>query len=267
MSELSNNIRWARIEYQPAEATVALTSFMLPGNQAGLSGADCVQAAVYLATLRDVVASYDIATGGPSARLAIYRDGHQVEYFEGNAQQGIERARQLAGSERAFLVVGNAEFRGCALYLRSDLFEIPVDAWGMKLALALDQVLVRMSTSEQAASPMQAQPAVFPLAAVIVIVTGAAIALIGSVAAWRYFDPDFQRDATLVNAAAESYTARLAAAQATGTMPPVSPIESGAVDAVTRMSSDRKTTDWLWGAGIAGGLIAGTLISVKIAGG
>lgn len=274
---VKQQIMWARVSYTPVAAQAALAALALSpeAHGPGLSAGDAVQVAAYLATLRDVVATFNPMTGGPGAQILEYdKSNKQVCIYNVNAQQAVDVEDHITSKgNRGVLLVGDAEFYGWSTQpaTRADGIQVgPVDAWGKKLALALDQVLEKIGSAEQGPNiPVgmaQAVNAAIPLAALAVVVTGAALAIIGAVAAWRYLDPDFRRDALAIKTAAENYAQRLNIMTTTGQMPPPSENEKSAAQAVESYAKERSTTDWLWGAGIFVGLIGGTLISVKIAG-
>src|SRR5262245_12227097 len=267
----TQKVQWARVDYSTQLAQAALSAVILAPEikGTGLSAGDAVQVATYFAMLRDVVASYDARKGGPHAKMALYTaDGkpYRMVDFVGHTDTLASemKAKKLMGA----LVVGDAPFVDPHVRLTS---WTPVPNWGRKLALALDQVLIEFSKAEQGPNvPIgfaEITPAVLPLAlgTVAVIVTGAALALIGSVAAWRYLDPDLRRDSLIVRQAAENYAQRLSIFQDTGKMPPPSENETKGIDTVEKLASARGTTEWGWVAAIAGGLCAGSVLTVAIA--
>lgn len=267
----SQRVQWARVDYSPELAQAALGALIVAPEikGPGLSAGDSVQVATYLAMLRDVVASFDMNRGGPYVRLALYKDGkawRMVEFT--GAQQALAdemRSKGLVGA----LVVGDAPF--IPPHVRLPDGWTPVPNWGRKLALALDETLIRIGKAEMGPDvPVgfaEVTPVVLPIAlgTVAVIVTGAALAIIGSVAAWRYLDPDFRRDSLLVRQAAENYAQRLSIFKDTGNMPPPSDNEKNAVTTVESMAKSRATTEWAWVGAIAGGLMVGSVATVAIA--
>lgn len=269
MNAVTQHIKWARVAYQPIDAQAAFARLAVANpTTGGLTGAEQVQCAVYLAMLRDLCAANDPVTG-PSARIAAWDSmGAPIGFFELSYSGSTSLAHKLdAEKAHGLLVVGDAPFSRFATSEAVFADGTRVTKWGKKLALACDEIAIRIAKGEEEAdAPPLATDTVLPIAAVIVIVTGAALAVIGAVAAWRVLDPDFRRDALLVKTAAESYGSRLGVYKATGVMPAPSAVEQAAIPAVESMAKTRATTDWLWGAGIAGGLIVGTVVSVAVAG-
>lgn len=269
MGEIAQHVLWARVAYQPLAAQAALAGLaMAPETQGpGLNAGDAVQVAVYLATLRDVVASYDPISGGPVATIAVYtKDGAPVCLYETSADGAVALSQKMSAvGNYGIYVVGGAPLRNTGP-------TGPVPKWGKKLALALDEVLAKIGSAEQ--GPTQpvgfvntlnvVLPALAPLA---VIVTGAALSVIGVVAVWRYLDPDFRRDALLVKQAAVDYAGRLQIFKDTGAMPPPSQNEVSATSTVEAMAKSRSGTEWMWGAGIAGGVTLVALASAVIGNG
>ena len=268
----SQRVQWARVDYSAQLAQAALSALIVAPEVKGpgLSAGDSVQVATYFALLRDVVASYDVRKGGPHAKIALYDKAGKpyrlIEFVGKQETLADEMAKKgLVGA----LVVGDAPFGNPHVTLPDGW--TPVPHWGRKLALALDQTLIQISKAEEGpnipAGFAEIIPAVFPIAlgAVAIIVTGAALSIISSVAAWRYLDPDLRRDSLLVRQAAENYAQRLSIYKDTGNMPPPSENETKAIDTVEKMASSRSTTEWGWVAAIAGGLAVGSVATVAIA--
>jgi hypothetical protein len=229
-----------------------------------MTGADSVHVAAYLAGLRDLCASWDTKTGGPWVTLAAFsKDGAPERMVEGSNLYIERQFTALAKSGYSFIpIVGDAPFLKTAT--RAQNFN-PTSGWGRKLALAIDEVQQRIGRSEQGGDvPAQMSPAVFRAVPLVVIVTGAAIAVIGSVAVWRFLDPDLRRDIVMIEDAARNYATRLGLWKETGTMPPPSVAEQEALSTVESLAKARSGSDWLWGAGIAGGITLAAVVSVAI---
>jgi hypothetical protein len=271
MSEFSQRLQWARVEYQPGAAPVVFARLSLLGTASdamglsGMTGNESVQVATYLAGLRDTCASWNPLAGGPYATMAAFsKTGAPERMLEGNSVYLEKKFKELASRDYRFTpVVGDAPFLKTAT--RAQDFN-PTNGWGRKLALAIDEVLQRMGRSEQGGeTPPTVEPAQFArVIPLIVIVTGAAIAVIGSVAVWRYLDPDLRRDIVMVEDAARNYATRLGLWKETGTMPPPSVSETEALSTVESLAKSRSGSDWLWGAGIAGGITLAAVVSVAI---
>jgi hypothetical protein len=267
----SQKVQWARVDYNAQIAQAAFTTLMVAPEVKGpgLSAGDAVQVVTYLSVLRDVVASYDTRRGGPYAKIALYDgDGKPYRLVDFVGKVGALDAEMGKKGLYGAMVVGEAPF----LNPHVDVISwTPIPGWGRKLALALEGTIIGISNAEQGpdipAGFAEIIPAILPavLAPVAIIVTGAAIAVIGSVAAWRYLDPDFRRDSTLIRVAAEDYAKRLSIFQDTGNMPPPSENEQKAVDTVEKMASARSNSDWIWAVALAGGLALGSVATVAIA--
>lgn len=269
MNEFSQRLQWARVEYDPGVAQAVFARLSAFGGSSdsnplsGMTGSESVQVAAYLAALRDMVASWDTKTGGPYVTMAMFRDGRGEKVLAGTTKSLAGYFTQGTPKDATFTpIVGDAPFRSFAM-AASD--KNPTDHWGKKLALACDELLQRFGKSEQGGDvPPQMMPTALPLVPLVVIVTGAALAVIGSVAVWRFLDPDLRRDMVVVEQAARSYAERLGVWKTTGTMPPPSPAEEDALSTVESMAKSRGQSDWLWGAGIAGGITLAALVSVAI---
>lgn len=144
---------------------------------------------------------------------------------------------------------------------------LPKD-WGRQLALAIDRTIEQIAKAKTAAgAPAGFGSLTVPIASpalVAIIVGGAALAVIGTVAAWRYLDPGLRTRIAEVRAAAKSYQDRLRVKNETGTMPPPSPIETSNADAVATAAGEREKSDWLWGAAAVGGITGGSLLTAVI---
>ena len=256
MGELAYHLMWARVDYSgslSAQAWEALKH--APPEGAGLAQADAVQVVAALAALRDLVAA-------PFYQKAIEFDPRPSvpRFVEIHEAWGLEAAAALRQAvadrgNRLVQVVGEAPW---APHLAPD---DPLPRWGQKLGLALETVQLRMAKQKTGpAIPFSAEPAWFlgipPVAMVAVIVAGTALAVIGAIAAWRYFDPDFRTAALMVRQAADDYAQRLEVYKQGQPMPPPSQIELDAAPTIQKMAAERSGTGWAWGLGIAGGLTA-----------
>lgn len=147
----------------------------------------------------------------------------------------------------------------------------PTKTWPRDLVLAIDNLLRQLKRAELGGSvpagyglePPPGGPggevvtAAWPLPIVAVVVGGAAIAVIGTAALWRYLDPEVRNRAAVIRAAAKSYEQRLQVLATTGTMPPASSIETSNAAAVVEMAKTQAGLYWGYGAaaivGIGGG--------------
>ena len=144
---------------------------------------------------------------------------------------------------------------------------LPAD-WGVQLAAACDWSIETIDKSKQAASKPPANGArvenvLLPAAAVTaaIIVAGTAAAVIGSVAAWRFFDSDARTSMAAVAGASNAYMQRIDAFKATGKMPPPSQVELGARKAVEAAASSSDKQAWMMFGLVTGGIVAGTVLA------
>jgi hypothetical protein len=258
MGELSQRAEWVRVDFNQAQADIVWNTVeVVPLTpEPGVSQNDAVQMVCELAMLRDLVAA------PMCARFAVYggSDPTLEGFYDECGYNQIFQALNKVSNSGASVVhmYGDAPLTDPAMFRSSN----PTSKWGMKLALALDQSMVLLSRSMQDAQEQAQVLQGFAPQAIIaaIIVTGAAVAVIGSIAAWRYLDPQWRTDSLLVRQAAEDYGARLTAWQATGTMPPPSETEKTAVPTVERLGAARSGTDWGMGAAVGGGFLVGTVI-------
>lgn len=139
------------------------------------------------------------------------------------------------------------------------------DDWGAQLARATDNCLRRVAASKQTdgAGGGLVTPVLAPVVAAI-IVGGAALAVVGGVAAWRWLDPELRRDVAQTQVAASQFSARLQALRETGTLPPPGPMETSVAKRIATLSSDESKRGLLLGVGIAGGSAAALGIGYAI---
>lgn len=135
--------------------------------------------------------------------------------------------------------------------------------WAIRLGRALDGLTLTIAQSEQAgdipAGFASITKTIGPAAITAIIVGGAALAVVGGVAVWRYFDPELRKHTSAIHAAAQAYDQRLQTLKATGQMPPPSQIELGAQSAVESASKDETRRSLVWAGAIAGGLTVGAV--------
>lgn len=256
MGELAYHLMWARVDYSGSLSAQAWEQIKRASPaQAGLAQPDAVQVVAALAALRDLVAA-------PFYQKAIEFDPRSgtPRFVETHEAWGVDAAAELRQDvaergNRLVQVVGEAPW---SPHREAD---DPLPQWGQKLGLALETVMLRMAKQKIGpAIPLASEPAWFlgipPVAMVAVIVAGTALAVIGAIAAWRYFDPDFRTAALMVRQAADDYAQRLEVYKGGQPMPPPSQIELEAASTVEKMAAERSGTSWAWGLGIAGGLTA-----------
>jgi hypothetical protein len=239
-----------------------------PPDAAGWTQGDAVQACAQLAILRDNAAAWRLQ------RIAAFEEGggYRVRPLYVRTRTAIGRAEvgQIASALfteglGGFYRYGDAPFYAPAVEPGAGLD----DDWSYQLARAADRVLVLVGDAKHGPeAPARAQlGAVFvlgPAMPVAIIVAGAALAVIGVTAAWRYLDPETAKAALVVRAAAEAYTERLSLWEETGTMPPPSALELAAADTVQRLAKERGSSALWFGLSVAGGLTAGTLAAAAI---
>lgn len=225
------SLAWELLERAPAQSST------------GINGTDLAQMIAELAILRDAVTA--------RSRDALYdADG---------AYLGTVRPTEKTPKRATLRIPISGDG---PLYQRSVGGAGLPDDWGRKIALAIDGVLSKIPDLPQGTDVEgeQVRLAALPLLGLAVIVAGMAATAMGSIAAWRFFDPDVRSLALSVRQAARDYAARLRVLRETGTLPAPSPTELAAKKAIEGASSEDAKSGWLWGAGVAGGVLAVTLI-------
>jgi hypothetical protein len=270
MSELANRTYWALVDYSSAAADAAWAAMLAEApivtEGPGLTQNDAVQIVANVAATRDLVGNFQCRT-----IVEYTHAGVAVAVWE---VYGVYAAHTLTGQiiQRGnvyIFVVGDAPLQkygpggfsqpGDQTASDPTMAQILADispVWGMKLALALDEVVARIGKAQiGGAPPGSIDQVIAPaLGTTAVIVAGVAIAVIGSLAAWRYLDPDLRASALMIKAAAESYAERLQTYAQTGTMPPASEVEKDAAPTVQSFAKSRSATDWSWGIGVVVGV-------------
>lgn len=183
-----------------------------------------------------------------------------VDVYEGSEKTLYDRA--LKYGLEAKLVVGDgpmvAPYPGGA--------GLPND-YAIKLARALDNTTKKIADSKvggavPAGFSDMTQAVVAPVI-VALIVGGVALTVIGSVAAWRYLDPDVRKNTAILHAASRAYEARIQAAKESGKLPDPSPLEVNALPTIEAASKQETNRTLLVGLGIAGGL-TGAAVGVAL---
>lgn len=247
----------ALVDYDQASADAAFAALRtLPELKGpGLSQADAVQVVTQLAGLRNSVCPYSI--------YAIYeQDGTFSgvrEVWDAEDEAIIKKAADAG--KRVVNITGSGP-----LYSAMPGGEGLPDDWGPELALALDQCIQIIADAEKGPNiPVGfrdiAKQVAVPLPIVAVIVTGVAVAVITSVATWRYLDPKARAAITQVREASRHFSQRLEHKRQTGETIPPSDVEKAAAAVVKELSDERSGHEWLWGAGIAGGVLGVTLLA------
>lgn len=225
---------------------VALETYAAGDPSAGLAEADAVQLATGLSVLRSIV-SQPYGAG-------LFATYDQKGRFLG--ERFADSAQLQAWYEKG--ITPTAVVGDNALSPNPAGEGVPAD-WSRQLALACDQcnhMVAKARTGPNIGGPIVASP-VLALPAMTVIVTGAAVAVIGATAAWRYLDGEARAQIAAVEKAAEAYQARLEVYQSTGAMPPASEMETAAAGVVKTLSDKRRANRWYWaGAAVAGGGVA-----------
>lgn len=244
-----NALRYARVQMRVGAAqllAVQLTAggAVTPvGSGPGVRQDDAVQLVTDLAVARSVV------TWGTFTESWVYKGGK----FLGRGTPG----RTVAAGEESIPVVGVEP-----LAQRVPPGKGAPDDWGITIALACERAIDAIADSQRSAElPLGYSafgvPAALPLPLAAVIVGGVAASVVGAVAAWRYLDPEARHQLAAIEAASVAYRTRIAAWRETGTMPEVTAIEQTTAEAVTKLASKTRTSGWLIGAGVAGGVALG----------
>lgn len=245
-------------------ATMMGTLASAPIDGPGLTQEDAVQLASLWAWRRDRFmrgASWEVKVS-----LSGKMKGSKTDAFHG--------VWQGSAAELAKLLTANPELRA-TLMVGDGPLSSPYpgggklgDDWGITLARALDRQTVKIAKARQGGviptgyaswTKSVAAPAV-----VGIIVGGAALAVVGSVAVWRYFDPELRKATAVLNAASSAYDARVQVAKQTGKMPPPSLIEEQTQGMISDLSREERNRSLLIGLGIAGGLVGGAVAIAAI---
>ncbi len=268
--------RMARVQYLPAQAEMVvarITSWAAMGDPVsrgpGLDQDDATQFAAHMAYLRHVC-----AFGPEWSKLAWFQNGtcYGVR-VAGGVPAGINRLETAYGVP----VLGEEPFRkpilaGGNMGAR----------WPWQLALACDDVLRKVRDAEQANAVVPGWGGEFPggaepiqggggigAAGIAIIVAGAAVGIIGTAAAWRYFDPQVRIEAASIAAAARAYEVRVRTKLETGVDLPPSPIEVAQAERVREAANNAGNTNWTIGgavvAGLGGGLTLAALLRSQLA--
>lgn len=140
------------------------------------------------------------------------------------------------------------------------------DKWAIELARALDATTTDLAKVQQggdipfgfgSVSKLVAAPVV-----VGIIVGGAALAVIGTAAVWRYLDPELRAYVSGLNAAADAYDKRVQVFKATGKMPGPTPTEVSIAKQIKAQAAKETGQSLIYAGAIAGGL---TLTAVGLA--
>lgn len=147
------------------------------------------------------------------------------------------------------------------------------EQWPRDVALACDTVIRTVARAEQGPEVVPGWGGEFPggaepipggigVGAISVIVAGAAVAVVGSFAAWRYFSPEVRMQAASVAVAARAYETRLRAMITNGVELPPSPIELASAEAVRSAAKESRDSNLMVGAGVVAGVgVTATLLS------
>ncbi len=253
--------KYARVGYvRGAGATIAasIQAWAVAGPtipQAGLTQDDAIQLAADLSVLRHAVTS----------SLWKFAQYDQDGTFRGEiwgTDDDAGAVSQYGGP--MFIVVGDEPVRSRVVGGNDELG----DEWGAKLAKAIDRILLQIRDAEQAASvPMGFGAIVLPIiapAVAAIIVGGVAVGIIGSVAAWRYLDPNLRVRVAAIRAAADAYATRLSDYQRSAILLPPSPIETANAEAVAEAAHEGGRDGWVAAAAAGGGILVGTLALTAI---
>ncbi len=251
----------ALVEYDPMSAEAAFAALrMLPAVKGpGLSQGDAIQVVTQLSVLRNQVVDV--------ARFALFTKTAQLsEVVTPITEKQIAEVGDwpaITGGAVIPIAGGddlrNAQPGGVGL----------PKSWGSDLALSLDRLMQKIADAEKGPNiPVgfsEAQKSfALALPIVAVIVAGVAVATIASVSAWRYLDPSTRLAITQVKEAGQNYRDRIQVFNDSGKMPPPSDAEIQAKAIVAQLSGERRKHDWIYGAGIGGGVTAFVLAAAYI---
>jgi hypothetical protein len=268
--------RMARVHYLPAHAEMVvarITSWAAMGDPVsrgpGLDQGDATQFAAHMAYLRHVC-----AFGPEWSKLAWFQNGTFLGVrVAGRFPAGIDQLQTAYGVP----VLGEEPFRPSPLTSGN-----MGSQWSRQLALACDDVLRKVRDAEQASQVVPGWGGEFPggaepiqggggigAAGIAIIVAGAAVGIIGTAAAWRYFDPNVRIEAASIAAAARAYEVRVRTKLQSGVDLPPSPIEVAQSERVREAANRAGNTNWTIGgavvAGLGGGLTLGALLRSRLA--
>ena len=265
--------KYARVAYQPPVAELIAARIQGWAAMAdtiergpGLAQDDAVQFVTDLAMMRHYATN-----GARRWRWAIFSSaGNLDRVMEAeNAPEGFGRATRSGGlvhedGRTALPVVGDERYT--AAPTPGGDGELGAD-WGRTLALAIDGTIGKLANAERSGTVPQGYGGPFPggarpqpgaaPAVVAIIVGGAAVAVIGTAAAWRYFAPQVRQQAAAVRAAAKAYQARLEAMAAAGQYIAPSPLETLNANRVREAAGEASSRNWLIGGAAVGGIAGG----------
>lgn len=222
----------------------------------------------------------DFCAHGGSAEIAFYKNGAfyyasdsvtMAEYKQIMSDQLADGAVESKDSKGKTTTTTALSVWGAGPHGQSGDWSpgegLPED-WGSLLAAACDWSIDAIDKAKQAASKPPANGArvenvLLPAAAVTaaIIVAGVAASVIGTVAAWRFFDPKERTSMAAVAGASNAYMQRIDAFKATGKMPPPSQVEIGARKAVEAAAGDADKQAWMMFGMATGGIVAGTVLA------
>lgn len=248
---------FAIVDWRPGAGQEAIAQAMVRG---GMTGSQTVQFAADLAYTRDFV----LWEAAEPDTIVFDADGRFRGMIQGVASTGVEALAGRTDREQV------DAYKFVPIYGAAPMRSAPHDTgmgrdWPKHLALAIDSVL-REIPRLQIGEPPAGEFSLLPAIPVLVAVAGAAIAVVGSVAAWRYFDPNTVTRTAAIAAASDAYAARLLVQRETGTLPPPGPLETEAA-AVVEEAADQGSRDALLvGGGVAGGLAIGSVALAALRG-
>jgi hypothetical protein len=226
----------------------------------GVSQDEATQLAADLAWTRDAV-----MWGLAPTKFAVWSSGHYKGMFaEPPTEQQIQKSwAKSSQAVEATPVVGEAPFN----VVTPGGDGLP-DDWAVTLAKACDCVnrkLKEARTSEQIPIGYSVENVALPLLPLVgIVVAGAAVATIASVAAWRYLDPEARTAVAAVKASSEAYKARVSEWKETGKMPPASDIEQTTARAVGELGHDGGMSSATQTALIMGGTLGAFGLGVGV---
>jgi hypothetical protein len=264
--------RYARVTYNPAAAEIVaakLTGWAAMGAASpeqgpGLTQDETVQFVADLAVLRHFA-----ACGRNRVKWAVYDAAGSFLRIEWSRDFA-----ELGEGETALPVVGDEAPPPAGMARDYPAARDPTPTWPRDLTLAIDALLREIKGAEVAGSippgyGFEALPggpggeaiqSAWPIAAIAIVVGGAAVALIGKDAVWRYFDPTVRNHAASLRSAAKAYQMRLEVQEQTGVMPAASSIETSNAATVGELAKGQSRRYWGYGAAALAGLGGGAAL-------
>lgn len=240
-------MRYARVGYRLGYGSLVAAKLQVGGTLPIGEGAGVVQ----------VEADQLAATFAYSRDWCMWGGATHAAVFHKGAYVGEEPPPNVSPAELDIVpVVGDAPYN----YIAPGGKGLP-ENWGLLLGVACDYVLGKVRTAKRSSEIPLGWSMMVPTALgggiVAIIVGGAAVAIVGAVAAYRYLDPDARAAMATVATAAQLYQARLEVLKKTGKLPDPSPIETSQAEAIKKLAGKGSANGWMLGGAVLGGLAGG----------